>query len=51
MIPRVKYRCAHVAKKVAVPMTLKDGVITIKSDATHAANVQRNSTFISRALK
>lgn len=45
------YRCAHVAKKVAVPMTLRDGVIKINSEATHAASEQRNNTLRSRALK
>lgn len=45
------YGYTHVAKNVAVPMTVRDGVIKINSDATHAASEQRNSTLRSRALK
>jgi hypothetical protein len=45
------WRAAYVAKNVAVPMVLRDGVIKINSDATHAANEHRNNTLRSRALK
>ena len=41
----------HVAKNVAVPIVVRDGVIKINSEATQAASAQRKSTLRSRALK